>query len=68
MTSMLEKITNDDRFDCVDDAICENCQTYQDYGRLLVELLEYNAGSGDFEQKAHELLSAAVRDYIDETI
>ena len=66
--SKLEYIVNDERFDTVEDSIIENCATYQDYGALLVELLEWNAGAGDFEEKVLDLLESATLDYIADTI
>ena len=66
--SRLDYIVNDRRFDTVEESIVENCITYQDYGVLLVELLEWNAGSGDFEKKVLDLLESATLDYIADTI
>lgn len=66
--SKLEQIVNDQRFDCVEDSVTENCPSYQDYGKLLVELLEYNAGGGDFEYELFDLLCSAITDYIADNI
>lgn len=61
---MLQKIINDTRFDDIEDSIIENCERYEDYGELLVELLEYNAGAGDLDQQVLDLLVSAVLDYM----
>ncbi|MBQ9042340.1 MAG: hypothetical protein IJ111_05935 [Eggerthellaceae bacterium] len=68
MASKLEQITNDRRFDCVEDAIDEYCLTYGDYSQLLSELLSFFGGSGDFEEKATALICSGVRSYIEETV
>lgn len=61
---MLEKIVNDTRFDNIEDSIIENCEHYEDYGDLLVELMEYNGGSGDLDQQVLDLLVSAILDYM----
>ena len=61
---MLQKIINDTRFDDIEDSIIENCERYEDYGELLVELLEYNAGAGDLDQQVLDRLVSAVLDYM----
>lgn len=66
--SKLNQIVEDKRFDTVEDSITENCLDYKDYGKLVVELLEYNAGSGDFEYELFELLCSATLDYIADNI
>lgn len=61
---MLQKIVNDTRFDDIEDSIIENCEHYEDYGELLVELLEYNGGAGELDQQVLDLLVSAVLDYM----
>lgn len=64
MASKLEQVVNDGRFDDIEDSIIENCGTYEDYGRLLVELMEYNAGTDSLDSDVLDLLTRAVLDYM----
>ena len=64
MASKLEQVVNDERFDDIEDSIIENCGTYEDYGRLLVELMEYNAGTDSLDSDVLDLLTRAVLDYM----
>ena len=61
---MLEKIVDDPHFDNIEDSIIENCEHYEDYGDLLVELMEYNGGAGDLDQRVLDLLVSATLDYM----
>ena len=62
MRSMLDKMEAYDDMDFYE-CIIEACQTYQDYGKLLVELLEYFSGSGHWDDKVADLLEEMYSEY-----
>ena len=62
MKSILDKLVEYDSGDFYTDII-ECCQTYQDYGQLLVELLEYFSGSEGWDDKVADLLEEMYSSY-----
>jgi len=68
MRGMLDKVVEEYDGDMYD-TIIEICTTYEDYGRLLVECLEWFSGSSGWDDKTadflEELTSACYEDMID---
>ena len=63
--SMIDKVLMQETGYFYDD-IVEACNTYEDYGKLLVELLEYYGGSGGWDDKVADLLEDMYADcYVD---
>lgn len=60
--SILDKLLKSDEGDFYEDII-ETCHTYQDYGQLLTELLEYFSGSGNWDDKVTDFLEEMYSDY-----
>lgn len=50
----------------VEDAIIEACATYEDYGKLIIELLCWSSGTSDFEDRAAKLAADMLEEYIAE--
>ena len=62
MKSMLDKLVETDTGDFYEDII-ECCHTYKDYGDLLVELLEYFSGSGQWDDRVADILEEMYSEY-----
>lgn len=68
MKDLLGKVMEEYNGDMYD-TIIEVCSTYQDYGQLLTEGLEWFSGSGMWDDKAadflEELVTACYEDMVD---
>ena len=60
--NILDELEQVDTGDFYTDII-ETCQTYQDYGQLLVELLEWFSGSGMWDDRTADFLEEMYSDY-----
>lgn len=69
VASMIEKVMKaSEHADTVEDAVCETVMDYKQMGQLLAELLEWNGGAFDWDQKAMEFVSGIMVEYIDQSI
>ena len=64
MTMIENVIRTYQHTDTIEDAVCEAVLDYKQTGKLLTELLEWNAGSCDWDGKAMEFVSGMMADYI----
>lgn len=60
--SILDKVIQNDSGDFYND-IVETCATYNDYGKLLTELLEYFSGSSGWDEKVADMLEEMYSEY-----
>ena len=62
MKGILDRLEETDTGDFYED-IVECCYTYQDYGELLRELLEYFSGTSNWDDRTAEFLEEMYSDY-----